>query len=129
MLRMCNVKIEYKKFVSHKNEFFLWHVITFLLLRDNRNISSWHSILNNVQKKKKFVLHEKQFCVETKGFMCTESNAVSAKSSWCCTKKCFTSTKKVTVAFKKIIHVDKNKMKKKYYALKKVINFFPKGPS
>ena len=40
MLRMCNVKIEYKKFVSHKNEFFLWHVITFLLLRDNRNVSS-----------------------------------------------------------------------------------------
>ena len=68
MLRMCNVKIEYKKFVSHKNEFFLWHVITFLLLRDNKNISSCHNILSNVQNKN-FVLHEKQFCVKTKRLM------------------------------------------------------------
>ena len=50
---MWNVKIEYKKFVIHKkrNNFFVshkdeilffWHVIIFLLLRDNKNISPWH---------------------------------------------------------------------------------------
>ena len=53
MLLMWNVKIEYKKFVIHKkrNNFFVshkdeilffWHVIIFLLLRDNKNISPWH---------------------------------------------------------------------------------------
>ena len=35
-------------FVSRKNDFF-WRVITYLLLRDNKNISPQYNILNNVQ--------------------------------------------------------------------------------
>ena len=40
-------------------------MITFLLLRDNKNISPWHNILKDDQNKN-LVLREKQFCVETK---------------------------------------------------------------
>ena len=44
--------------------YFFWHVIIFLLLRDNKNISPRYHILNDVQNKN-LVLHKKQFCVET----------------------------------------------------------------
>ena len=93
MLRMCNVKIEYKKFVSHKNEFFLWHVITFLLLRDNRNISSRHSILNNVQKKK-------NFCY-------TKNNFVSKQKVLCAQKVMRSQPNQVDVAQKSVLRQQK----------------------
>ena len=41
-------------------------MITFLLLRDNKNISPWHSILNNVQYKN-LVLHENNFVSKKRG--------------------------------------------------------------
>ena len=63
-----------------------WHVILFLLLRDNKNI------LHNVQNKK-LVMHKKQFCVGKKIWRCTKSDLVSTKTIWCCTKNCFVSTK------------------------------------
>ena len=70
MIPMCNEKTEYKKFVlrkykvkffvfyKNKSLFFSWPRITFLLLRDNRNILLWHNILNNAQNNNS-VLHEK----------------------------------------------------------------------
>ena len=70
MMLMCNEKTECKKFVlrkykvkffvfyKNKSLFFSWPGITFLLLRDNKNILLWHNILNNVQNNNS-VLHEK----------------------------------------------------------------------
>ena len=42
-----------------------WHVIEFLLLRDNKNILPWLNILIDVHNKN-LVLQERLFCVETK---------------------------------------------------------------
>ena len=42
-------------------------MIIYLLLRDNKNMSPLHNILNNIQNKN-YVLHEKQFCVDKKRF-------------------------------------------------------------
>ena len=75
-----------------------------LLLRDNKSISRWHNILNNVQNKN-LVLHGKQFCVfdVAPDYFCCISNLVptkitkncfmSTKKSWCSTKRCFMSAK------------------------------------
>ena len=68
----------------------------FLLLLDNKNISPWRNILDNVQNKN-LVLHEKQFCVKTKCFILH--------------KKVFrVNKKKLMLHTKNILHVDKNKM-------------------
>ena len=114
-LPMCNVKIEYNKFVMHKKRnlchtkvkfYFFWHVIIYLLLRDNKNTSLWHNILNEVQNKI-LVLHEKYFCVETKRLtlhkkksgvnknklMLHEKVLHVNKITWCCLKKYFMSAK------------------------------------
>ena len=76
----CEKVVMYKKrkkeinyFVLHKNEIlfyfilfyfilpFFWHVSTFFLLHDNKNISAWHNIIYGVARKKKV-------CVKTKCF-------------------------------------------------------------
>lgn len=96
-----------------------------LLLRDIKNISSWHNTLNNVHSKN-LVLHEKQFCAKKKfcvgqkvfwcrknKFMLHEKSVPCHKKSYCCTKIVF--------------RVDKNNMmlhKKKKIVLKKFILFF-----
>ena len=87
-----------------KNEFFCvtwkWNFyyffifFTFLLLRDNKNISLLRKILNNV-KSKNLVFHEKQFCVETNCLMLHKKLFISTKKRWC---------------YAKAFHVDKNKM-------------------
>ena len=89
MCPMCNLKIEYKKFmvykkrswffVSHKNDFFE-HVIIFLLLCDNENIWAWHNILNIVQNKK-LVLQEKKVDIAQKMFHVNDNKLIVHKKS------------------------------------------------
>ena len=54
-------------FVLHNNEIliFSWHVIIFLLLRDDENISPWHNI-ENISQNKNLVLAKIQVCAEKK---------------------------------------------------------------
>ena len=79
----CHIKMKF---------YFLWHVIIFLLLRDNKCISPLHNILKNFQNKN-WCCMENNFVSKQKVWCCTKSNMVSTKKSWCCTKKCFISTK------------------------------------
>ena len=86
---------------------FFWHVIIFLLLCDNENISPWHNILNNVQNKNlvlaknNFASKQKVWCCTKNNFMSTEKKLIlqkkmylmSTKARWCCTKKIFSTLK------------------------------------
>ena len=71
-----------------------FYLIIFLLLRDNKNISSWHNILNNVHSKN-LVLHEKQFC---------------AKKKFCVGQKVFWCRKNKFMLHEKVFHVKKKLM-------------------
>ena len=109
---MCNTKIEYKKIVMHKKQsyffashnndililfyfIFFWYVIIFLFLQDNKNISPWYNILNNVQNKK-MVSNEKHFFVKKK-------TDVAEKVVWCHQKQVNIARKEFHVSKKKLI--------------------------
>ena len=80
-------------------------MVIFLLLRDNKNISPWHIILNNVQNKK-------QSGVDNNKLMLQE--------------KVFHVNKKKLMFENKLFHADKNKMmlhKKNILCLEKLLNF------
>ena len=112
MLLMWNVKIEYKKivmhkkrnyfFVSHKNEilFFFDTCSIFVPTWQQKYVSPWQNILNNVQNKS-LALHEKQFCVETKSLMLHEKVFHVDKNNWWwwCTKKNILCSKKLLIFF------------------------------
>ena len=91
---------------SHNNDIlilfyfiFLWYVI-FLFLQDNKNISPWYNILNDVQNKK-MVSNEKHFFVKKKNWCCRKSSLVSSKASQYCTKRISRQQKKVDITQKK----------------------------
>ena len=101
-----------KKLWCTKNEIiFLCHAkmkFYFSLTRDSifvptwqqKYMSPWHNILNNVQNKS-LVLHEKQFCVETKSLMLHEKVFHVDKNNWWwwCTKKNILCSKKLLIFF------------------------------
>ena len=95
-------------------------MIIFLLLCNNKNISPWHNILNDVEYK--------NLVLKWKVWRCTKSNLVSAKTCWCCTKKYLCHQKKVHVARKSISCWQKqdDAASKKYFVYKKVIVSFSK---
>ena len=81
------VKTEYKKmnaqktdliFLCHIKMKFYLHVIIFLLLCDNKNISPWHNILKHI---------------ETKIWCCTKNNFVLKQKVWRYTKSNLLPTK------------------------------------
>ena len=84
-----------------------FYLIMFLLLRDNKNISSWHNILNNVHSKN-LVLHEKQFC---------------AKKKFCVGQKVFWCRKNKFMLHEKVFHVKKkvNVAQKLYFVSTRTI--------
>ena len=120
MLLMCSIKIEYKNFVwCTKNEiilchmkmiffFLFWHLIIFLLLRDNRNISPWDNILNDVQNKN-LVLHKKQFCAETSMALHKKLSGVDKNKLMLHEKLFHVNKKKIDVAQEKYF-ISTNKM-------------------
>ena len=89
-------KNEINFFVSHKNEslFIFWHVIIFLLLCDNKNISPRHDAKIWCQKQKFDVARKIILCWNKKFDMALKVILVSTETCWCSTKKYFMSTKK-----------------------------------
>ena len=102
-----------------------FYLIIFLLLRDNKNISSWHNILNNVHSKN-LVLHEKQFCAKKK-FCVGQKVFWCRKNKFMLHEKVFHVKKKVNVA-QKLYFVSTRTIwcctRKKKIVLKKFILFF-----
>ena len=91
---MRNVKVVYKNFVMRKKRifFFLCHVkMNFFLprgyifdVRDNKNTSLWHKILN--AQNKNLDLHEKQ-CSTKKGISCRQKQDDDPQKNILCSKK------------------------------------------
>ena len=96
--------------MPHENEFFFlfWHLIIFLLLRDNRNISPSDNILNDVQNKN-LVLHKKQFCAETSMALHKKLSGVGKNKLMLHEKLFHVNNKKIDVAQEKYF-ISTNKM-------------------
>ena len=109
-LPMCNVKIEYNKFVMHKKRnlchamvkfYFLWHVIIYLLLRDK--YSKWGSKQNFSVARKIFCCRDKTFDVAQKVIWCQQKQVDVARKGASCQQNNLMLPQKV-------FHVGKNKM-------------------
>ena len=115
--------------MSHKNEslFIFWHVIIFLLLCDNKNISPRHDAKIWCQKQKFDVARKIILCWNKKFDIALKVILVSTEMCWCCSKKYFMSTKeKVDVAQKYISCRQKqdDAASKKHFVHKKVASYF-----
>ena len=86
--------------------YFLTSYHTFLLLCDNKNVSSWITFLT-MSRTKIWCSTKKNFVLKQKVWRCTKSNFVSTKTC-CCTKKYFMSTKTRRCCIKKIFCVQKS---------------------
>ena len=117
------VKTEYKKmnaqktdliFLCHIKMKFYLHVIIFLLLCDNKNISPWHNILNTSKQK---------FGVARKIILCWNKKFDVTQKVICCRQK------RVNVARKSVSCRQKqdDAASKKYFLRWKVIIFFQNG--
>ena len=97
-LLLCNTKMKF---------YFFWHVVLFLMLCNNKNISPWHNSFKsrkqkfgvaekNFMFKKKFMLHKKMFHVSKNRFLLHKKKSfMSVKTGFCRTKKSFTSKKAI----------------------------------
>ena len=116
--------------MSHKNEVLFYFIFLtrdyIFVIRNNKNISPWHNILNDAQNKH-LVLHEKQFCVKTKSLTLHKKQCGVDKNKLMLHEKVFHINKNKLMLHKKSISCRKKQddsAPKKYFALEKVI-FFP----
>ena len=116
--------------MPHKNEVLFYFIFLtrdyIFVIRNNKNISPWHNILNDAQNKH-LVLHEKQFCVKTKSLTLHKKQCGVDKNKLMLHEKVFHINKNKLMLHKRSISCRKKQddsAPKKYFVLKKVI-FFP----